>query len=143
MRKEIIMNKKGFTLIELVLVITILGIIAISALPTFSNVTTQAERASKDAVAGAIQTSTQLFRANDMATNGPPGNYPAELDSTAQNTACTPTTPCFGTILSSAISDNVNGRGWTKVDTTTYTFNDGSNTFTFVYSLVNGTFMQQ
>ncbi len=29
------MNRKGFTLIELILVITILGILAISALPSF------------------------------------------------------------------------------------------------------------
>jgi prepilin-type N-terminal cleavage/methylation domain-containing protein len=138
-----IMSKKGFTLIELVLVITILGIIAVSALPSFSNMTTQAERASKDAVAGAIQTSVQLFRANDMALNGPPGNYPTELDPLGANTACAPANPCFGGILLSTVSDNVNGRGWTKIDGTTYTFNDGSSTFTFIYSPVNGTFTQQ
>lgn len=137
------MENRGFTLIELVLVITILGIVAISALPSFTSVTTEAERASKDTVVGAIQTGLSLYRANDMAVNGPPGSYPPQLDSVAVNTPCGPSSPCFGDVLVAPIGDYRNGRGWMKVGSTAYVFNDGSSAFVFSYDPANGTFTQQ
>jgi MSHA pilin protein MshA len=57
------MNKKfnikkqvqnGFTLIELVVVIVILGILAATAVPKFGDLTTQANTAVADGIAGAI-----------------------------------------------------------------------------------------
>jgi MSHA pilin protein MshA len=134
------MNKKGFTLIELVLVITILAIVAISALPNFTDVTTKAEAASMDTVVGAIQTGLQIYRSNDMTVNGPPGTYPAQLDPVTANTACASSSPCFGAILISPVGDFRNGRGWTKVSDTSYSFNDGSQTYSYTYDPAAGTF---
>ncbi len=131
--------KKGFTLVELVLVIAILGILAVSALPNFTNVTTQAESASRDSVAGAIQTGLALYRANDMTQNGPPGNYPTQLDNLAANTPCSPATPCFGNVLQAAIADYRGGRGWLKLNATTYSFNDGTTTYNYTYDPIAGT----
>lgn len=128
-------NQAGFTLIELVLVITILGILAVSALPSFIDVSTQAEQASRDGVTGAVKSGIALFRANDLVQNGAPGSYPARLDSAAA-AACGPTNLCFSSVVTNGVTDS----NWTKVSDTSYTFNDGSSTFTYTYSAVNGTF---
>jgi prepilin-type N-terminal cleavage/methylation domain-containing protein len=128
--------RKGFTLIELVLVITILGILAISALPSFINISTQAEQASRDGVVGAVRAGVALQRANDLVSNGPPGNYPTTLDAVASNTACSSANPCFTGVLTQGVSDG----SWNKTNNTTYTFNDGTSTFTYTYTPAAGTF---
>jgi MSHA pilin protein MshA len=46
--------QKGFTLIELVVVIVILGILAAAAVPQFSSITSQAEAAVADGIVGAV-----------------------------------------------------------------------------------------
>ncbi len=122
--------RKGFTLIELVLVITILGILAISALPSFINISTQAEQAARDGVVGAVRAGIALQRANDLVTNGPPGNFPATLDAVAANTKCASGAPCFTTILTQGVTSG----SWTKVSNTSYTFTDGTTTFTYTYT---------
>jgi len=129
-------GRKGFTLIELILVIAILGILAISALPRFLNLSTQAEQASRDGVIGAVRAGIALSRANDMVTNGGAGSYPATLDAVADATACATATPCFGTVLSNGVEDG----SWTKVDGIHYTFNDGTAVTTYTYTVANGTF---
>lgn len=134
---------RGFTLVELVLVVTILGILAISAFPSFTSVTTEAERASRDTVSSAIQSGLQLYKANDMVMSGPPGNYPVQLDSVSgANVPCSPSTPCFGNVLMNPIDDYNNGRGWMKVNSLSYVFNDGTSNFIYNYDPTNGTFGQ-
>jgi MSHA pilin protein MshA len=129
-------NKRGFTLIELVLVITILGILAVSALPNFINVATQSEQASRDGVTGAVRAGIALFRANDLVTNGPPGTYPGTLDGLANGTTCAAAAPCFVNVVTNGITDG----SWTKTNGTTYVFNDGTTNFTYTYTSAAGTF---
>lgn len=58
------MNKQaGFTLIELVVVIVVLGLLAAAALPKFINVTRDARIASLNGVAGGLRTAASLARA--------------------------------------------------------------------------------
>jgi len=64
-------NSRGFTLIELVTVIVILGILAIFALPRFGNVTDQAHDASIEGVQGALASAVALVHAQWVA-NGQP-----------------------------------------------------------------------
>lgn len=60
-------KQAGFTLIELVVVITILGILAAFALPRFTNLETQARLASLDGLAGSLRAAAALARAQWLA----------------------------------------------------------------------------
>ena len=55
-------KQQGFSLIELVIVIVILGILAATAIPRFLNVTDDAEDASVDGVSGGIATAVSFVR---------------------------------------------------------------------------------
>jgi len=68
-------NSKGFTLIELVTVIVILGILAVFALPRFGNVTDQAHDASIEGVTGALASAVAIVHSQWVA-NGQPSTDP-------------------------------------------------------------------
>ena len=56
-------TKQGFTLIELVIVVVLLGLLAAVAIPRFLDVTEQAEDATVEGVAGGFATGVGLVRA--------------------------------------------------------------------------------
>jgi MSHA pilin protein MshA len=70
-------NQGGFTLIELVVVITILGILAAFAVPRFTRMEVQARIATVQALAGSVRSSAALTHALWLAT-GQPANVPVE-----------------------------------------------------------------
>lgn len=127
------MNRKGFTLIELILVIAILGILAVAALPRFLNISQNARQASRDGVVGAVRSGIALYRANNMVTAGGSGSYPVTLDANADAATCA---TCFGEILAQSIND----ASWRRVNSTSYQYYDGSSNTTYSYNTVNGTF---
>ncbi len=53
-------QQSGFTLIELIMVIVILGILAATALPKFVNLSSSAQQAALQAVAGAISSGANI-----------------------------------------------------------------------------------
>jgi len=64
------MNKQqGFTLIELVMVIVILGILAATALPKFANLKGDAREASINAAAGAMKSAMAIVHAQYLIGN--------------------------------------------------------------------------
>lgn len=119
------MNRKGFTMIELILVIAILGILAISALPRFLDLSESAEEAARDGVVGAVRAGVAIYHANQLVNQLTPV-WPATLDANADG-ACT---TCYSTVLESPISDTK----WTKAGLIyTYTTTGGTATaYTYV-----------
>lgn len=95
MLKKMIKNQKGFTLVELMVVIAILGVLAAIAVPKFSDATTAANTAKVAADLRTIDSAIAMYQ----ATNG---TDPAVGDLTAganANLAAWPSAPLKGKSL--------------------------------------------
>lgn len=60
-------QQSGFTLIELVIVIVILGLLAATALPRFSNLTSDARTAALQGIAGGVRSAASIAYATYLA----------------------------------------------------------------------------
>jgi MSHA pilin protein MshA len=72
--------QKGFTLIELVIVIVILGLLAATALPRFSNLTQSARVATLNGLAGGLRGGISIAHATQLVTPNSASNDPVLLD---------------------------------------------------------------
>ena len=67
-------RESGFTLVELVVVIVLLGILAATALPRFMDVDDEAHASVVDGVMGSLQTGVAMYHAQWMAESQPATN---------------------------------------------------------------------
>src|SRR3989338_1211134 len=96
----------GFTLIELILVIAILGVLAVSAMPSVFNISiTNARDNARDAVVGAVQAALSLYAASQIS-EGNNESYPTLLETTdlADGTAASRTVPLFNNVLQNGVN---------------------------------------
>ena len=63
-------NRKGFTLIELIMVTIILGILAAVAIPRYMTTVDKAEAAAEDAVIGSMRAGLETYAVEQLMDNG-------------------------------------------------------------------------
>jgi MSHA pilin protein MshA len=69
-------NTRGFTLIELVVVIALLGILAAFAVPRFASLETEARTATVQGLAGSLRSASAMAHGLNLAT----GNNPVSME---------------------------------------------------------------
>lgn len=128
-------REKGFTLIELVMVIVILAILGAVAVAQYVNLRDETALAAESGVAGGVQAGILTFFIDPLRGNRV--SYPVTLDGLPDNTLCTDTNPCFTNVLvQGGITDQ-----WTKLTATTYRSSVNA-TNTWTYNPVDGTFQK-
>jgi MSHA pilin protein MshA len=123
-------RKGGFTLIELIIVIVILGIMSIVAIPKYFDLQAQAKASAEKGVVGGVRAGIATFYGNSCA--GGTCAYPATLDAAA-TAVCGVANLCFANALAQAITDPT----WAKTAATTYTGPTGT---IYTYTVATGTF---
>ncbi len=97
-------NQSGFTIIELVVVIILLGIMAATALPRFMDVTDEAHNSVVEGVYGGLQSGMSLYHAQWVAEGQPdPSTQLTDFGSLRT----TPEGYPYGTVDNSATADDV------------------------------------
>ena len=115
--------RKGFTLIELVMVIVIIGILAAVAIPRFVDLTNNARTAAEQGVVGGVRGGIYTYFAEHN------GVYPLTLGGSG---ACTVGSPCFLNVLSQGgvTADwSVAGLVYTGPTGATYTYTPATGEF--------------
>ncbi|MCK4912222.1 MAG: prepilin-type N-terminal cleavage/methylation domain-containing protein [Candidatus Omnitrophica bacterium] len=124
--------RKGFTMIEVVIVIVVLAVLAAVAIPRYIDLQNQANESAEAGVAGGVRAGIATYYIEQCA--GGSCVWPTTLDSVAVSTTCDATNPCFGSVLEqSGIADG----SWAKDAFGDYNGPDGGS---YTYDNTDGSF---
>ena len=120
-------REKGFTLIELIMVIVLLGLLAVVAIPQYTNLQSQAKTAAELGVVGGVRSGIYTKYAANLANNVTPA-YPASLGGSGN---CTSASPCFANVLSQGVTQDwtASGAVFTGPANNSYTYSNTTGTF--------------
>ncbi len=124
--QKLLRDERGFTLIELVMVIVVLGILAAVAIPKFTDLRTQAQDAAQAGVVGAVRGGIAAAHAESLmseATN----EWPQSLEGSEASTV-------FEGVLEQGVT------GWSRNDTL---YTNTATSDSFGYTPSTGVFLQQ
>ena len=114
-------NTPGFTLIELVIIMVILGVLAAVAVPRLGNTIDSSEVSAEEAVIGNLRSAVEVYAMDQVVAN---------------STKSYPTNPFDA--LDNKSKDELLNTNWSYDGSTIqYTRNDG-NVTTWMYSMTNG-----
>ncbi len=141
--KSLNTQQSGFTLIELVMVIVILGILSAFALPRFADLTGEARAASLNGLAGALKSSAAIARSAQLAAGDTLGTSVTLDGSTVTMVNGYPTANTAGIVTAAGISTEdyaLSGEGTAGTSRLTLTIEGytGANCFV-TYDAADGT----
>lgn len=125
-------RQAGFTLIELVIIILVLGILAATAIPKFYDMRTEANKAAEKGVVGGVRGGIAIQYASNVLASST-GTFPATLDAVTAPATSSTANSLFSNVLSPGIEDG----SWVKSGTTVYRGPAGN---TFGYNSATGDF---
>ena len=123
-------SQGGFTLIELVIIILVLGILAATAIPKFYDMSAKAKDAAEKGVVGGVRGGIAIMYASSVL-NSSSGTFPTDLDGAAPGPATT-AIKLFSNVLSPGIDAD-----WSKSASNVYW---GPAGHSFKYTSAAGTF---